>query len=104
MLKTCEKQETHFWQGGRAALESPHRPALTAGGAAAQARTGQAGATTAFHSPSPRALTAEKLTVCLLMRSVLLNLLNLNPYWDKRGHTNIYMVIIRIICGKFEKV
>lgn len=36
MLETRVKQETNFWQGGNAVLESFHRSALTAGGAAAR--------------------------------------------------------------------
>lgn len=36
MLETRVKQETNFWQGGNAVLESFHRSAMTAGGAAAR--------------------------------------------------------------------
>lgn len=67
MLETCKKQKTNFWQGGRAVLESFHRSALTAeDGAAPEA--GRSG----LHTnpplfPSTRVLTAEKLTVCLLI-------------------------------------
>lgn len=42
MLETCKKQETNFWQGRRAVLESFHRSALTAEDVAAPYHAGQA--------------------------------------------------------------
>lgn len=56
MLDTCKKEETNFWQGGRAVLESFHRSALMAEDVAAPVphmTAGQAGYVRDFHHSPP---------------------------------------------------
>lgn len=51
MLETRVKQETNFWQGGNAVLDSFHRSALTAGGGARTVQARQVTESLSISSP-----------------------------------------------------
>lgn len=80
MLDTCKKQETNFWQGGTAMLESFHTSALMAEDVASPSTTYDSRSGRLRDRlqsfPSTQILTAEKFLVCLLNSTPLLNLLS----------------------------